>query len=143
MKNPLYDHSVYEYQPEFKPLSINEDGLNKMWTLSSGASFGFIIPGTRTYLTLGKSAGHESGIGYKIEQNNGHKCGGPCPYDASDYYSFYWAWDVVDLLKAKLNLTMPYNLQPYEHGKFPLPARYKGLAIGGACLLYTSDAADE
>ena len=132
MKNPLYDHSVYEFQPDFKPLSINEDGLNKMWTLSSGASFGFIIPGTRTYLTLGKSAGHESGIGYKIEQNNGHKCGGPCPYDASDYYSFYWAWDVVDLLKAKLNLTMPYNLQPYEHGKFPLPARYKGLAIGGA-----------
>lgn len=132
MKKPLYDRSVYEHQPDYRALSINKDGLNKMWTLSSGASFGFIVPGTRTYLTLGKSAGHESGIGYKIEQSNGHKCGGPCPYDASDYYSFYWAWDVVDLLKAKFNVIQPYNQQPYEHGKFPLPAAYKGLAIGGA-----------
>ena len=132
MKHPLYDHSVYHNTPDYHSLSLNSDGLNKMWTLSSGASFGFIVPGTRTYLTLGKSAGHESRIGYKIKQNNGHQCGGPCPYDADDYYSYYWAWDIADLLRVKLNLAQPHSLQPYEHGKFPLPTNFKGLAIGGA-----------
>ena len=132
MRQPLFDHSVYKLQPDYRSLSLNSDGRNKMWTLSSGASFGFIVPGTRTYLTLGKSAGHESGIGYKIKQSNGHQCGGPCPFDADDYYSYYWAWDIADLLRVKLGLALPHSLQPYEHGKFPLPTSFKGLAIGGA-----------
>lgn len=131
-ENPLYDRNIFKKKPVFEPYSLNSDGRNKLWTLSSGAAFGFMVPGSRTYLTLGKSAGHESGIGYKIVQNNGHQCGGPCPFDAADYYSYYWAWDIVDLLKAKLGLIEPFEIMPYEHGKFPLPAAYKGLAIGGA-----------
>ena len=62
-------------------------GTNALWTELSAAAYGFIVPGTRTYLTMGSSGGHNSGIGYKAKQNNGNVCGGPCAYDVNDYYN--------------------------------------------------------
>jgi hypothetical protein len=38
-----------------------------VWTNLSGATYGFIIPDTNTYMAVGFSGGHESGIGYKTK----------------------------------------------------------------------------
>ena len=96
-------------------------GTNDLWTSKSQASYGFIIPGTRTYMTIGSSGGHNSGIGYKATQNNGNVCGGPCPYDSEDYYNYYWLWNVNDLLDVKNGIQQPYNILPYDRGVFNVP----------------------
>jgi len=135
LSNPLYaDYDTYasanynliERNGETFPGHTFEDadaivGLNDLWTEESQVSYGFIIPGTRTYLTIGASGGHNSGIGYKATQNNGNECGGPCAYDADDYYNYYWLWDVNDLLAVKNNTLMPYEVRPYEYGIFNAP----------------------
>ncbi len=96
-------------------------GSNDLWTEESQASYGFIVPGTRTYLTIGSSGGHVSGIGYKATQSNGYECGGPCPYDANDYYNYYWLWDVNDLLAVKNGTLNAYDVRPYARGVFNAP----------------------
>ncbi len=96
-------------------------GNNDLWTQQSEVGYGFIVPGSRTYMTLGASGGHESGIGYKATQNNGNLCGGPCPYDAADYYNYYWLWDVNDLLAVKNGTKQPYEVRPYAYGIFDVP----------------------
>ena len=55
---------------------FNESLTNDLWTHLSRATYGFIVPDTRTYATNGYSGGHESGVCYKCEQNNGTTCGG-------------------------------------------------------------------
>ena len=135
LSNPMYaDYSSYA-STNYNLVEINgetfsghtfEDadavvGTNDLWTEESEVSYGFIIPGTRTYFTIGASGGHNSGIGYKATQNNGHTCGGPCAYDADDYYNYYWLWDVNDLLAVKNNTLMPYEVRPYEYGIFDAP----------------------
>lgn len=99
-------------------------GNNSLWTSSSQASFGFIIPGTRTYMTVGSSGGHNSGIGYKATQNNGNLCGGPCPYDADDEYNYYWLWDIDDLIDVKNGIISAYDVRPYDYGVLDLPFQY-------------------
>ena len=99
-------------------------GDNSLWTSSSQASYGFIVPGTRTYLSIGSSGGHNSGIGYKATQNNGNLCGGPCPYDADDEYNYYWLFDLDDLLDVKNGIIEPYDVRPYDHGVFEVPFQY-------------------
>ena len=99
-------------------------GDNDLWTSESSADYGLIIPGTRTYLTVGHSGGHNSGIGYKATQSNGNLCGGPCPYDSEDYYSYYWLWDVNDLLDVKNGVSDPYDVRPYAYGVFDVPFQY-------------------
>ncbi|WP_235296163.1 right-handed parallel beta-helix repeat-containing protein [Portibacter marinus] len=96
-------------------------GNNHIWTSESQASYGFIVPGTSSYLTLGSSGGHQSGIGYKATQNDGYLCGGPCPYHAEDYYNYYWLWDVNDLAKVKSGIMNPHDVRPYTYGQFTVP----------------------
>ncbi len=99
-------------------------GTNALWTADSQASFGFIIPGTRTYMSIGSSGGHNSGIGYKPTQNNGNLCGGPCPYDADDVYNYYWLWDLDDLVDVKNGVINQYDVRPYDYGVFEVPFQY-------------------
>ncbi len=96
-------------------------GTNNLWTSESQASYGFIVPGSRTYMTLGSSGGHMSGIGYKATQNDGNLCGGPCPYDANDQYNYYWLWDINDLVEVKNGTKQPYEIRPYTYGVFDVP----------------------
>lgn len=123
LSNMLYDKEVYGASYG-SPQSIlyNESGENDLWTTLSGAGYGFIIPGTRTYMTFGKSGGVESGVGYKIRQEDGYLCPGPCSYDSQDNYPFFWLWDVEDLLKVKYGMMEAHDVRPYSHGKFPMPA---------------------
>ncbi|AGP90586.1 hypothetical protein [Alteromonas mediterranea] len=129
LKQILRDKSTYPIVTDVNSTLYNRDGRNKLWTILSNAAYGFIIPNTRTYLTIGFSGGHESGIGYKITQNNGNQCGGQCAKDANDTYPYYWAWDVSDLVKVKLGLMAPHDVEPYDYGLFPLPESIKSVAI--------------
>jgi hypothetical protein len=99
-----------------------------VWTHLSRAAFGIIVPGTRTYLTLGYSGGHENGVCYKCTQDNGNLCGGYCTPVAADNYQYYWLWDVNDLVKVKKGEMNSWAVRPYNYGKLALP--FKG-AIGG------------
>jgi hypothetical protein len=44
-------------------------------------------------------------------------CGGPCPYDPSDWYNYYWLYDVEDIANAD----NPWEPQPYAYGIWELP----------------------
>lgn len=111
----------------------NESGTNDLWTYESAAVYGFIVPGTRTYATLGSSGGHDSGIGYKITQDDGNKCAGYCTYEAADNYNHYWLWDLNDLLDVQAGRLAPSAVRPYAYGKFPAPFQEAGRLnrIGG------------
>ena len=124
----------------------NESRRNSLWTHLSQARYGFIVPNTRTYMTIGWSGGHESGVGYKITQTDDTLCGGYCSYDSKDNYNFYWLWDLDDLLDAKAGTIAPDAIEPYESGRLELPFQADGALkpIGGASfdstnnLLYVS-----
>lgn len=131
LKNFLHDKEKYAHIADRDAVLYNEDGNNDLWTILSGASFGFVVPGTRTYLTIGFSGGHHSGAGYKIKQDNGRECGGPCARSASDMYPFYWAWDVMDLIRARLGLIKPFDIRPYAYGPLSLPEGIEGVHISG------------
>ncbi len=135
LSNPLYaDYDTYE-DANYNVIEVNGTtppghtvidadvivGENDLWTEISQASYGFIVPGTRTYLTIGSSGGHNSGIGYKPTQSDGNVCGGPCAYDANDEYNYYWLWDVNDLLAVKNGTLQHYDVRPYAFGLFNVP----------------------
>tara|TARA_R110001606_G_scaffold176841_3_gene323367 strand:- start:6411 stop:8099 length:1689 start_codon:yes stop_codon:yes gene_type:complete len=132
LSNLLYDKSIYTGKIYSDDILRNGDGRNKIWTFLSGAGYGFIIPGTSTYMTIGGSGGHKSGVGYKIKQDDGHICGGYCANSASDYSSYFWLWDVKELLKVKQGLNKAYDLRPYDYGVFPTPLANKRARVGGA-----------
>jgi len=138
LDHPLYvdfenyydaNYNIVELFGSTFPLHTVEDadivaGENNLWTEDSEVTHGFIVPGTRTYLCLGSSGGHNSGIGYKATQSDGNGCGGPCPYDANDVYNYFWLWDVNDLLEVKNGTLLPHDVRPYAYGEFEVPFQY-------------------
>jgi len=115
---PLIDYSLNK---KLNKDFYNKNGKNNVWTQMSSAAYGFIIPHSSSYLLLGKSGGHESGIGYKATQYNGNRCGGPCAYDPDDYYNHYWVYSTDDMLKVKNKLMMPNEIKPTKFDKLTLP----------------------
>ncbi|MEE4239883.1 MAG: hypothetical protein V2I36_00340 [Desulfopila sp.] len=99
----------------------NISGNNDIWTHLSRVVYGFIVPDTRTYLTIGHSGGHDSGVCYKCVQNNGNLCGGYCANDANDYSLYYWSWDIEDMLAVKNGTMLSHDVRPYDYGMFPTP----------------------
>ncbi len=139
LANPLYaDYTGYQ-RAQYNVLSTNGQpgfsghtaadlevvaGSNDLWTEKSNVGFGFIIPNSRTYLTIGESGGNGSGIGYKARPNGApvdYNCPGPCSYDPDDYYNYYWLWDINDLLAVKNGSLQPYEVRPYDYGVFNAP----------------------
>ena len=124
----------------------NESGANTVWTHLSHARYGFIVPGTSTYMTIGFSGGHQSGVSYKAVRQNGYQCPGFCANDESDVYNYYWLWDVEDWQLIKDGELLPSEVKPYESGEFVLPFQTDQFLneIGGAAfdettgLLYIS-----
>ncbi|MCK0131412.1 T9SS type A sorting domain-containing protein [Flavobacteriaceae bacterium F08102] len=109
----------------------NTNGTNDIWTHLSRVVYGFIVPGTRTYITLGNSGGHSSGVCYKCTQNNGNLCGGYCAPDAEDYAQFYWLWDLNDLLDVKHGTKAAHEVRPYAFGAFETPFAENAWGLGG------------
>ncbi len=133
----IYGHKEDAANPDRGYPDLDIDGnikvnSNDLWTELSEAQYGFIVPGTRTYVVIGSSGGHQSGIGYKITQDNGNVCGGPCSYDSSDNYNYYWLFDIKDLIDVRNGDMKPNEPRPYEYGVFNTPFQTGSLKrIGG------------
>jgi hypothetical protein len=97
----------------------NNDLTNKLWTFISEASFGMVMPGTRTYMALGGSAGHDSGVAYGDPPYGGYK--GYYAKDQKDYYPYYWLFDVNDFDKVRKGQMKASAVRPYASGKFTVP----------------------
>lgn len=108
----------------------NTEGDNDLWTHLSRVVYGMVVPGTRTYLTIGQSGGHRSGVCYKCTQDNGNLCGGYCSPEADDYAYYYWMWDVSDLVKVKQGKMNSHEVRPYAYGEFATPFQTKALGGG-------------
>jgi len=110
----------------------NETLNNDIWTHLSRSVYGFVVPGTRTYLTIGNSGGHSSGVCYKCTQDNGNLCGGYCTPVASDNYQYYWLWDLKDLIAVKNGVLEAHEVYPYDYGLFSSPFQAGSMRrIGG------------
>lgn len=108
----------------------NDSGENDIWTHLTRASYGIIAPGTRTYITLGHSGGHASGVCYKCTQEGKDQpCSGYCAHQPDDYGTYYWLWDVEDLVAVKEGSMQPHEVRPYAYGEFEVPFSTK--SIGG------------
>jgi len=108
----------------------NESGKNDIWTHMSRAVHGFIPPGSRTYITLGHSGGHNSSLCYKCIPDGGKEnCYGYCATDPSDYHLMYWLWDVKDLIDVRDGEKDSYSIRPYDYGVFEAP--FAGSKFGG------------
>ena len=98
--------------------AMNTDGsAHPLWNSLTKGIYGFIIPNTRTFAVVGSSAAIEGGIGYKITQDNGNLCGGPCPYLSDEVYNYIWLFDMDEILNAE-NI---YDPRPYYYGKWSQP----------------------
>jgi len=98
---------------------LNQSGTNSLWTSISEASYGLIIPGTSTYLVLGMSGGHESGVSYGVPPYGGYK--GYYTNDQHDQHCYYWLYNLNDVVKVKAGQIKPYAVKPYETGVFAAP----------------------
>lgn len=113
----------------FDNYMFNSSKTNTVWNHLSHAAYGFVVPGTRTYMTVGSNGGMTSGIGYKITQDDGRLCGGYCAYKASDYDNYYWLFDMNDLFKVKSGQTKSYDVKPYSSGRIAI--EYAGDGLNG------------
>lgn len=103
---------------------------NKLWNHLSRAIIGFIPHGTSTYVTVGFSGGHNSGVCYKcIPKGKTSECGGFCARDKNDYHLMYWLWDVNQLAKVRQGKIRPHQLIPYEYGIMDAP--FPATELGG------------
>jgi len=109
----------------------NESRKNDLWNHLSRAVYGIIVPGTRTYATFGHSGGNESGVGYKIVQDNGHRTGGYSSFVVKDNYHYFWLWDVNDLARVRAGEIESYDVRPYEYGIFKTPFEGSTHRLGG------------
>jgi len=131
LPDPIQTTTLLDYSlshPLHADLS-NDSRTNALWTHLSRATYGLVVPGTRTYLALGSSGGHVSGVGYKITQDDGTLCGGYCSYAADDNYAYYWAYDLDDLIAVRQGTLASYDVRPYEVGELPVP--FPTREIGG------------
>jgi len=106
----------YEYKMDISPI----------WGPGAKAKYGFIVPNTSIFMLVGSNFGLHSGVGYKITQDDGRLCGGPCQYEADDKYNYYWLFDVNDIV-ADPDLS---DAQPFSYGKWMMP--FTGKIIGAA-----------
>jgi hypothetical protein len=133
--NRTIESSPIMYFPFSKDKQMVKDSnlysfdVSPIWGPKSQAFYGFIIPGTTYFLAVGKNSGLHSGVGYKITQSNGNVCGGPCSYDSSDKYNYYWLFDINDMLDAD----KPWLVKPVSFGKWSHPYDKNGAhgIIGG------------
>lgn len=106
----------------------NNGGDNTLWTELSSAAYGFFTPGNSHYLVVGSSGGHKSGVGYKITQENGYRCGGWCANDYRDVGSYFWMYSLEDLLDVHCARREPHDMRPTDFGELPVFTLERGVA---------------
>lgn len=92
------------------------DLSGQYWTNCSGAEVGFIVPGTRTYMCIGTSAGHSSGSTYWDPHPPWDDYKGYGPLSEPDRYNYYWLFDTDDMLAVKAGTMAIADVLPYEQG---------------------------
>lgn len=103
--------------------AMNVSGnASPLWNSLSNGVYGFIIPNTRTFAVVGSSSAIVGGLGYKITQDNGNLCGGPCAFLSDEVYNYIWLFNMDDIINAQ-NI---YDPRPYYYGKWPQPFDNKG-----------------
>lgn len=135
--DPAVDTTVHMNFPYAGQRWITPDALDAvpgsaspLWNLLAAARYAFIAPGTSTMVVVGSIGGVDSGIGYKITQDDGNLCGGYCAYRAEDGGNAYWLFDVNDILVAD-DVHLP---RPYAFGEWSIPFDEDGEheILGGA-----------
>lgn len=106
----------YPLKTPLHPDQYNESGTNDLWTVVSKAFTGFLHVKSRRYMVVGSSGGHHSGLGYKIDQDNGKRCPGPCAKVHTDYQNYFWQYQ----MDAALSAPLPSVIEPVAYGELPL-----------------------
>tara|TARA_R100000789_G_scaffold75599_2_gene71197 strand:+ start:1 stop:1287 length:1287 start_codon:yes stop_codon:yes gene_type:complete len=93
--------------------------VNDLWVNNSHGvchpEIGFIVPGTSTFLAIGRMSGRRYGIGYKeIGFQGGNADNGGAPLDRTDRDNWFWAFDLNEVVAAPNS----YSTQPYDYGVF-------------------------
>lgn len=116
--NKIYMEKLLKFSLD-KPLSNDLFNVepNQAWTANSRAVFGFMLPDKPLYFVIGTSAGHKSGVGYKIKRKDGTSCPGQCPLDPSDINNYFWVWSLKDLLSHENYVKEIDNISPLSHGE--------------------------
>lgn len=117
---------AYQRLMDFNDANVLNDSdlgaAGQQWTNCSEAFYGFLIPGTDTYMVLGLNEGYETGIEYWDPEPPwpGNKGYGPlAEYDVGNWY---WLFKKSDLLKVKSGvIAQPYSVTAYEHGRIIMP----------------------
>jgi hypothetical protein len=106
------------------PANVDSElsSAGSIWNFISETNYGFIVPGTDTYLCIGFDGGFNSGVGYKLRNNTtGVDTGDWDAVDPNDYRNIYMMFDVNDLVDAKNGVINPYDIVPYEMGEISIP----------------------
>lgn len=114
---PLIDYPLYNALSDDLR---NQSGENKLWTEVSKAVFGFFTPDDEHYLVIGHSGGHQSGVGYKIKQENGYECGGFCAIDYKDVGNYFWLYSLPSILDVHCGRQPPHTPRPVAFGELPV-----------------------
>jgi hypothetical protein len=101
-----------DYDNRFTPPKVTSG--NDLWTVSSQAWGGFVVGDD--YILLGFSGGHKTGLGYKILNDAGKKCPGPCAKNPRDYSNYFWVYDMNEIVSA----SFPWEPKPYAYGPLSL-----------------------
>lgn len=118
--------------PSFGDFANAWTAAGAMFNHIAEAAFGFIIPGTRTYMVVGYTGGLTNGLTYYLsatpgtpaEENgaNGYypTSPGAIPW-REDYTNYYWLFDVDDLIAVRQGTSDSYDPVPYDHGVLNVP----------------------
>jgi len=102
-----------------------QKNVSPIWGALSRGIYGFIVPNTSTFMVVGSHAGIHSGIGYKIiQQGKTGACSGGCTYKPDDNYSYFWLFNVNEMLTTE----NPWDVKPFSYGKWRTP--FDGRIIG-------------
>jgi|FLYM01.1.fsa_nt_gi hypothetical protein len=118
---PLQPLQLYSLQESLHDDLKNQTRTNKLLTELSRPVYGFIIPNTRTYMVVGSSGGHRSGVGYKLKRKDGSECPGFCANDINDMVNYYWLFDANNWSEVISGQKLASQVQPYSFGELKLP----------------------
>ncbi|CAB9496550.1 expressed unknown protein [Seminavis robusta] len=96
--------------------NLSAPPADPLWNPLSEARYAFFVQ-DEIFCVIGITAGLESGIGYKVIQENGHECGGPCPFVSDDWYNYYWLYHVQEIVNA----SFVWDPRPFAYGVWELP----------------------
>jgi hypothetical protein len=91
--------------------------VDPLWGSEARGKMGFLIPNSNLFMVIGSHGGLNDGVGYKITQDTGNLCGGSCTYTAADQYSYYWLYNINDIVNA----TNTYDPEPFAFGQWSHP----------------------